>query len=339
MKFIDQAIIKVTAGNGGDGCISFRREKFIPKGGPDGGNGGDGGNVWLQTDENINTLINFRFQKNFQANNGNRGRSKNCSGKKGADIFLKVPIGTRVVDYNNSKVIADLITKKKSLLIARGGWHGLGNSRFKSSTNRSPRKKTLGSLGETRLIKLELILLADVGTLGLPNSGKSTFVKNISSAKVKIGEYPFTTLVPSLGMVRTNQKKDFIIADLPGLIKNASQGSGLGFQFLKHLERCRVLLHIIDILPSNTSNPIKNVYTIFNELEHCNINLFNKQKWLVFNKIDLLSHKDLQSMKTQINKHFCNTMKCYFISAAKKIGIKKLCSDISYFLNKDILNS
>lgn len=334
MKFIDQAIIQVEAGHGGNGCISFRREKFIPKGGPDGGDGGNGGNIWLETDSNINTLINFRFKRFFKAHNGQDGRSKNCSGKKGNDIFLKVPIGTRVINYHTNNIIADLTIDKKFLLIAKGGWHGLGNSRFKSSTNRSPRKKTLGSLGENFFLKLELILLADVGTLGLPNSGKSTFVKSISSANVKIGNYPFTTLIPSLGMVKSNKKNDFVIADIPGIIKNASKGSGLGLQFLKHLKRCKILLHIIDIAPFDGSDPIENIYTIFYELKNYEKSLYNKQKWLIFNKIDLLKKHEINQIKIRIYKQFNNKMKCYFISSIKKIGIQSLCHDISYFLRK-----
>lgn len=334
MKFIDQAIIQVEAGHGGDGCISFRREKFIPKGGPDGGDGGDGGNVWLETDTNINTLVNFQFKKIFKANNGQHGKPKNCSGKKGNDIFLKVPVGTRIININTNSIIADLTINKKTLLIAKGGWHGLGNTRFKSATNRSPRKKTLGSLGEHFLIKLELILLADVGMLGLPNSGKSTFVKSISSANVKIGDYPFTTLKPSLGMVKINKKDKFIIADIPGIIRDASKGIGLGIHFLKHLERCRILLHIVDISPIENSDLIKNIYTIFKELKNYGTNLHNKPRWLIFNKIDLLKKHEFNLIKTQMYKQFSNKIKFFFISSIKRIGTQSLCQDISYFLKK-----
>ncbi|HXK00468.1 MAG TPA: GTPase ObgE, partial [Buchnera sp. (in: enterobacteria)] len=220
MKFLDKAIINVIAGNGGNGCISFRREKYIPKGGPDGGDGGDGGNVWLKSTNNLNTLIDFKFKKIFSANNGQNGCSGKCAGKKGRDITIMVPIGTRIINIETNEIVSDMVNDNQKLLIAKGGWHGLGNTRFKSSINRSPKRKTLGKPGEKREILLELMLLADVGTLGLPNAGKSTLVQAISSAKPKIAEYPFTTLTPTLGVVSINNKKKFIISDIPGLIKN-----------------------------------------------------------------------------------------------------------------------
>lgn len=333
MKFIDQTIIQVIAGNGGNGCINFRREKYIPKGGPDGGDGGDGGNVWLESDNNLNTLIDLRFKKIFQAPHGGNGLGKNCSGKKGKDIKIYVPIGTKIINYQTREIIGDLIKNKQKILIAKGGWHGLGNSRFKSSINRTPRKRTLGSKGEKRDIQLELILLADVGTLGMPNAGKSAFVKSISGAKTKIADYSFTTLNPILGSVYTKEKK-FIIADIPGIIQGASQGLGLGINFLKHLERCKILLHIVDIYPTNYSNPIENIKIVLDELKKYNINLYNKPRWLIFNKIDLIKNSEIKLIIRKIKNTLKIKEKFYLISSIKKIGLEKLCSDIALYLKK-----
>ncbi|CAL4323618.1 Obg family GTPase CgtA [Buchnera aphidicola] len=324
MKFIDQTIIQVIAGNGGNGCISFRREKYIPKGGPDGGDGGDGGNIWIKSNRNLNTLIDLRFKKIFQAQNGQDGLSKNCSGKKGRSIVIEVPIGTKIINYETREIISDLIQHNQKILLAKGGWHGLGNARFKSSTNRTPRKRTLGTTGEKLNLQLELILIADVGTLGMPNAGKSTLVTIMSGAKTKIASYPFTTLNPVLGSVLYNTKK-FIIADIPGIIKNASQGIGLGIHFLKHLERCKILLHIVDIAPTNGSNPIDNIKIVMNELKKYNINLYQKPIWLVFNKIDLLNKIDLMKMVNEIISILKTKERYYLISSIKKIGIKALC--------------
>ncbi|QCI18923.1 Obg family GTPase CgtA [Buchnera aphidicola] len=333
MKFIDQTIIQVIAGNGGNGCINFRREKYIPKGGPDGGDGGDGGNVWIQSDNNLNTLIDFRFKKIFQAEHGSNGQGKNCSGKKGNDITIYVPIGTKIINYQTREIISDLIEDKQKILIAKGGWHGLGNTRFKSSTNRTPIKRTLGSLGEKRDIQLELILIADVGTLGMPNAGKSTLVKNISGAKTKVSDYPFTTLNPILGSVKLGGK-NFIIADIPGIIQGASRGIGLGIHFLKHLERCKILLHIVDLCPTDDSNPIENIKIVLNELKKYSLKLYNKPKLLILNKIDLLSHVQIDKLIKNIKNNFNIQEPYYFISSLKKIGTKKLCSDILSYLNK-----
>ncbi|CAL4043440.1 Obg family GTPase CgtA [Buchnera aphidicola] len=332
MKFLDQAVIHVIAGNGGNGCISFRREKYIPKGGPDGGDGGNGGNIWLQSTNNLNTLIDFKFKKFFLAGNGKNGLSGKCSGKKGVDITIPVPIGTRIIDIKTNEIISDMLDNNQTLLIAKGGWHGLGNTRFKSSINRTPKKKTLGTPGEKREILLELMLLADVGTLGLPNAGKSTLVQAISSAKPKIAEYPFTTLTPTLGTVFINNKKKFIISDIPGLIKNASKGIGLGFQFLKHLERCRLLLHIIDISSNNTTDIINNIHVILNELKHYNVTLYNKPRWIIFNKTDLLEIKKTKKIISKVLLSLNKLEKYYVISAIYKTGTKLLCSDISNFL-------
>ncbi|MDE5285422.1 MAG: Obg family GTPase CgtA, partial [Buchnera aphidicola] len=269
--------MQVIAGNGGNGCISFRKEKYIPKGGPDGGDGGDGGNIWLKADNNLNTLTDLRFKKIFQAQHGKNGSNKNCSGKKGQDITILVPIGTKIINNQTREIIDDLIVHKQKLLVAKGGWHGIGNTRFKSSTNRTPRQNTLGKKGEVRELQLELIVIAEVGTLGMPNSGKSTLVKHISNAKTKISDYPFTTLNPILGSVKIGNKK-FIIADIPGLIKGASKGRGLGINFLKHLERCKILLHIIDLVPIDQSNPIDNIIIILNEIKKYSIKLYHKPK-------------------------------------------------------------
>ncbi|XBC39074.1 MAG: Obg family GTPase CgtA [Buchnera aphidicola (Nurudea shiraii)] len=334
MKFLDQVIINVIAGNGGNGCISFRREKYIPKGGPDGGDGGNGGHVWIKSTRNLNTLIDFKYKKYFKANNGENGRNKKKSGKKGKDITIQVPIGTRIINNDTNEIIEDIIDDNKYVLIAKGGWHGLGNTRFKSSTNRTPRKCTSGTKGEERKIKLELILLADVGTLGLPNSGKSTLVSHVSQAKTKIANYPFTTLQPVLGTVKIKKHKKFVIADIPGLITGASKGYGLGIKFLKHLERCHLLLHIIDISIKKKSNILKNIKTILKEIQNYNRFLCKKPTWIVFNKIDLLKKNEINNVVTFVKNNLKNIQPLYLISSIKNNGIKKMCQDISKFLKK-----
>jgi GTP-binding protein len=333
MKFIDETIIEVSAGNGGNGCISFRKEKYIPKGGPDGGNGGDGGNVWIQADNNLNTLIDLRFKKKFQAEHGKHGSSKNCTGKTGNDITIYVPIGTKVINHQTREIIGDLLDHEQKILVAKGGWHGLGNTRFKSSTNRAPRKSTPGSIGEKRDIQLELILLADVGTLGMPNVGKSSLVRSISGSKTKIANYPFTTLNPLLGSVTIQKNKTFIIADIPGIIKGAANGYGLGIRFLKHLERCKILLHVVDLKPENNLHPFQNITIVLNELKKYSKKLYDKPRWLIFNKIDLLSTKDVNNIVNEIKQEI-NLDKYYFISSIKKTGTKKLCFDLFNHLNK-----
>ncbi|WP_343128445.1 Obg family GTPase CgtA [Buchnera aphidicola (Kurisakia onigurumii)] len=335
MKFIDEVVINVSAGKGGDGCISFRREKFIPKGGPDGGNGGNGGNIWIKTDSNINTLSHYQFKKKFKAEDGEKGKSKNCTGKNGKDIIINVPLGTRILENKNNQLISDMISKNKKILLVQGGWHGLGNTRFKSSTNRSPYKKTKGKCGEEKEIKLQLMLLAHVGTLGLPNAGKSTLVNSISSKKNKVGSYPFTTLFPSLGVVYTNKKKNnFVIADIPGLIKGAHTGLGLGYRFLQHLERCQILIHIVDLKPIDKSDPSENIKIILNELKKYSKKLYSKNKWIVFNKIDLFDSKKLKKKINKILKKIDSVEKYFLISAKKKIGTNFLCSNIQYYINK-----
>ncbi len=288
MKFVDEAPIHVEAGNGGNGMMSFRREKFISKGGPDGGDGGDGGCVYLVADENLNTLIDYRFQPKYRAENGEKGGSKDCTGAKGADLCLPVPVGTTVIDTDTEEVFGDLTEHGQKLKVAQGGFHGLGNTRFKSSTNRTPRKTSPGTEGESRNLKLELKVLADVGMLGLPNAGKSSFIRAVSSAKPKVADYPFTTLIPNLGVVKVQQYRSFVIADIPGLIEGASEGAGLGVRFLKHLTRCRLLLHAVDMLPPDGSNPAENVRVIANELKKFSPTLATRDRWLLLNKVDLL---------------------------------------------------
>lgn len=249
MKFVDEAVIKIEAGNGGNGCLSFRREKFIPRGGPDGGDGGDGGSIYLVGNPELNTLIDYRFQRHFKADNGKSGMGANCTGKKGDDLFIEVPIGTLAYDVDTGECLVDIQEPNVPVLIAQGGFHGLGNTRYKSSINRAPRQTTQGSLGESRQIRLELRVLADVGLLGFPNAGKSTLIRAVSSAKPKVADYPFTTLYPNLGVVSVDSHKSFVMADIPGLIEGASEGTGLGHRFLKHLSRTCVLLHVIDVAP------------------------------------------------------------------------------------------
>ncbi|QCI27253.1 Obg family GTPase CgtA [Buchnera aphidicola] len=333
MKFIDQVKIKVIAGNGGNGCTHFRREKFEPKGGPDGGNGGDGGNIWIKTNRNLNTLIDYKFKKNIIAENGYPGKSKNRTGKKGSDIIIEVPIGTRIINNNTNEIIADLINYNSKILIAKGGKKGIGNTKFKSSINRTPYKNTLGKKGEVFDITLELILIADVGIIGLPNSGKSTLLKSISEAKPKISNYPFTTLIPNLGIVKINNKNNFIIADIPGLIKGASKGLGLGINFLQHIKRCQILLHLIDIF-EKTNIIISNIKIIEIELKKYNKNLYNKPTCLVFNKIDYYDHKKLIKKIYSINNKINTTKKIFFISAINNIGTKKLCNFLLNYLNE-----
>lgn len=336
MQFVDEVVISVFGGNGGDGCVSFRREKYIPKGGPNGGDGGDGGNIYIIPDKNINTLTNFKFKKNFYAENGANGKSKNCTGKNGKDTYIKVPIGTKIIDQKNNNTIIDIISYKQSILIAKGGFHGLGNTRFKSSINQTPTQSTKGKIGEEKLLKLELILLADVGLLGYPNSGKSTFLNSVSSAISRVAEYPFTTLTPILGVVNiTTDKKKFVMADIPGLIQGASKGLGLGTKFLKHLTRCKILLHFIDLCPMDGSDPINNFLIISNEIKEYNKGiLFKKPRWLIFNKIDLIKKEKINFYVFSIINFFSN-IDYYLISAKNKTGTKNLCNKISHFLNEE----
>jgi GTP-binding protein len=289
MKFVDEAVITVTAGNGGNGCISFRREKFIPLGGPDGGDGGDGGSVWVEADENLNTLVDFRHERFFKAQRGQNGMGRQMFGKAGDDITIKVPIGTEVVNVATEEIIGDLTSHGARLLVAHGGEGGKGNVHFKSSVNRAPRKASNGTPGEEREIRLEMKLLADVGLLGFPNAGKSTFIRAVSAATPKVADYPFTTLHPNLGVVSVEIGRSFVIADIPGLIEGAADGAGLGSLFLRHVQRTRVLLHLVDIAPFDESiDPAEQVRIIENELRQHDPEMLNKPRWLILNKGDLL---------------------------------------------------
>lgn len=332
MKFIDEALIRVEAGDGGNGCVSFRREKYIPKGGPDGGDGGDGGDVYLVADENLNTLIDYRFEKRFAAERGQNGRSANCTGHRGNDITLRVPVGTRAIDNDTKEVLGDLTKHGAKMLVAKGGYHGLGNTRFKSSVNRAPRQKTNGTPGEKRDLQLELMLLADVGMLGLPNAGKSTFIRAVSAAKPKVADYPFTTLVPSLGVARVDNNRSFVVADIPGLIEHASEGAGLGIRFLKHLERCRVLIHLVDIAPIDESEPAHNIAIIENELAQYSEKLAEKPRWLVFNKIDTMNDEEAQERAQDIAERLGLEEDYYLISAVTGKNVQPLTRDIMDFI-------
>jgi len=296
MKFVDEVKIHVQAGNGGDGCASFRREKFIPFGGPDGGDGGDGGSVYLVADVNLNTLVDFRYTRKFRAERGQNGMGRDCTGKGGKDKRIPVPIGTVVSDADSGELIGDLTTDGQTLLVAKGGVHGVGNTRFKSSTNRAPRQFTKGTPGEARDLKLELKLLADVGLLGLPNAGKSTLIRAISAARPKVADYPFTTLHPNLGVVSVSNHRSFTVADIPGLIEGAAEGAGLGIQFLKHVSRTRLLLHMVDVAPlGETSDPVEDVRVIERELAKFSPELATRERWLVLNKVDLVPGEERES--------------------------------------------
>jgi GTP-binding protein len=288
MRFVDEAVIKVEAGSGGNGCMSFRREKFIPFGGPDGGDGGRGGSIFVEADPNANTLVDFRYTRQFRAQRGQNGMGANCTGRSADDIVLRVPVGTTIIDESTDEVLGDLVEPWQRIMVAKGGDGGQGNINFKSSTNRSPRKTTSGFAGEARQLRLELKVLADVGLLGLPNAGKSTFIRAVSAAKPKVADYPFTTLVPNLGVVDVDRHRSFVMADIPGLIPGASEGAGLGIRFLKHLARTRFLLHLVDVAPYDNSDPVENVQAIASELEKFSPTLASLPRWLVLNKIDLV---------------------------------------------------
>lgn len=332
MKFVDEAEIRVEAGDGGNGCISFRREKYVPRGGPDGGDGGDGGDVWLIADENLNTLIDYRFERFHRAERGQNGMSRNCTGKRGQDLIIPVPIGTRARDIETDEIIGDLTKSGQKLMVGKGGFHGLGNTRFKSSTNRAPRQKTNGTPGEVRRLQLELLLLADVGLLGMPNAGKSTFIRSVSAAKPKVADYPFTTLVPNLGVVRPAVHQSFVIADIPGLIEGAAEGAGLGIQFLKHLERCGLLLHLVDLAPFDESDPVEQAITIIGELEKYSTALAQKPRWLVLNKTDLLSDEEVAEKADAIIEALGWEGPVYQISALKGSARDGLVFDIMQYL-------
>ncbi len=334
MKFVDEVSIEVYAGKGGNGCLSFRREKFIPRGGPDGGDGGDGGSVILVGDNNLNTMVDYRYTRKFRAENGEQGRGQNCSGKAGVDMELLVPLGTTVLDEDTGEILGDVQMQGQRLLVAQGGFHGLGNTRFKSSVNRAPRKTTLGTEGEIRSLKLELKVLADVGLLGLPNAGKSTFIRAVSAATPKVADYPFTTLIPNLGVVKVDAYRSFVVADIPGLIEGASEGAGLGIRFLKHLTRNRILLHIVDLAPLDDSDPVAAAQSIVRELERFSPTLAARPRWLVLNKIDLIDEETRAERKAAILQALNWQGPVYEIAAIGKQGTSELSGDMMTYIEK-----
>lgn len=334
MKFFDEALISVSAGNGGNGAVSFRREKYIPRGGPDGGDGGRGGSIRIVADRNLNTLIDYRYTRNFRAEHGENGRGADCYGKGGSDLVLHVPVGTVITDINSGEMLADLNADGASTIVAHGGNGGLGNLHFKSSTNRAPRQFTPGERGESRDLKLELKVLADVGLLGMPNAGKSTFIRAVSAARPKVADYPFTTLQPNLGVVRVGANQSFVVADIPGLIRGASEGAGLGHRFLKHLQRTRLLLHLIDIAPLDpSSDPVADAHAIVEELHNFDEALYRKPRWIVLNKIDLLPEDERSDRVSAISHALGNTLPIYVVSGATGQGCQQLCQKIMQFLS------
>jgi GTPase len=335
MKFVDEAEVRVEAGDGGNGAIGFRREKYIPLGGPDGGDGGDGGSVYLIAVENINTLVDFRYHAVHRAERGQNGMARNCTGKKGDDCFVQVPLGTLVTDAETGEVIGDLTKVGQTLLVAKGGFHGLGNTRFKSSINRAPQKASKGTPGEHRRLNLELTLIADVGLLGMPNAGKSSLIRAVSSATPKVADYPFTTLHPNLGVVRVDDFRSFVIADIPGIIEGAAQGAGLGLQFLKHLSRTGLLLHLIDMAPyESVESPLEAARKIIVEVEKWSPELANKPRWLVLNKIDRLPAEEMGSRCVEIIEQLNWLAPHFKIAAINGEGTKELMFAIMNFLEQ-----
>ena len=332
MKFVDEATIEVTAGKGGNGCVSFRREKFVPRGGPDGGDGGDGGSVYMEGDDALNTMIDYRYTRRFRAESGEAGRGRNCSGKSGNDLVLPVPLGTTVLDEASGEVLGDIRKDGERLLVAQGGIHGLGNTRYKSSINRAPRQNSPGTEGESRQLKLELKVLADVGLLGLPNAGKSTLIRAVSAATPKVADYPFTTLIPNLGVVKVDAYRSFVVADIPGLIEGASEGAGLGIRFLKHLTRNRVLLHLVDVAPLDGGDPAEAACAVIRELEAFSPTLAQRPRWLVLNKTDLMDEATLSQSRDRIVEAIGWSGPVYSVSAVAGRGTERLCGDLMTFL-------
>ena len=332
MKFIDEVTIDVKAGDGGNGLASFRRLKNIPKGGPDGGDGGHGGSIIFRAVNNLNTLSKFRFQRKFEAENGKRGGSQNKTGSDGKDYVIEVPCGTLLYDLETENPLIDLVNNQDEFLICKGGKGGLGNLRYKSSTNRSPTKFTEGKLGESLSLRLELRLLADIGLLGKPNAGKSSLVRAVSSAKPKVADYAFTTLHPSLGVVDYSENSSFVISDIPGLIAGASEGVGLGIQFLKHLSRTKVIVQIVDVYEKGPNEIIEEIKELSTEITNFDPVLINKVKWLALNKIDLISGDNLEELKSELENQYQDNLNIYCISAAKKEGTQQLMRDIGEFM-------
>lgn len=334
MKLVDEAEITVTAGNGGNGCVGFRREKFIPLGGPDGGDGGDGGSVWLEASENLNTLVDFRHQKVFRAQRGENGMGQQRYGKAGDDILIRVPVGTAITNVGTDELIGDLTGHGHRLLVAKGGKGGLGNMHFKSSTNRSPRRATSGEEGEQRELMLELKLLADVGLLGFPNAGKSTLIRAVSAATPKVADYPFTTLYPNLGVVSVEPGRSFVIADIPGLIEGAAEGAGLGALFLRHIQRTRLLLHLVEIEPLDGSDAVEQVRAIERELARFDADLMQKPRWLLLNKADLLPAEDARAEAERIVAGLGWQAPWFVISGLAHEGTRAVMLQVQAFLDQ-----
>ncbi|MGB0721832.1 MAG: Obg family GTPase CgtA [Gammaproteobacteria bacterium] len=336
MKFVDEATIRVAAGDGGNGCVSFRREKYIPKGGPDGGDGGDGGSVILVADSGLNTLADFRHQRRFAAERGENGMGRNCTGKGGGDLIVPVPVGTIVRDLDTGEQLGEVLAAGDELKVAQGGYHGLGNTRFKSSVNRTPRQSTNGTPGERRQLHLELKLLADVGLLGMPNAGKSTLVSTVSSARPKIADYPFTTLHPNLGVVRVGRNRSFVMADIPGVIEGAAEGAGLGLRFLKHLMRTRLLLHLVDLAPADERiDPASEVRSIEQELSKFGEDLAQRDRWLVFTKSDLLGEEEAASRAADVVASLGFEGAVYTLSSLSRDGVDTLMNDVMVYLEEN----
>lgn len=334
MKFVDEAKVYIEAGKGGNGACSFLRLKFMPNGGPDGGNGGDGGSVYLRSDESINTLVDYRYIRSYKAENGEKGSGANCTGKSGEDLYLRVPVGTMIYDDDTDELIADLTHPGQEACVAKGGRHGIGNSRFKSSVNRSPRRTIPGQEGEKRNLRLELKVLADVGLVGMPNAGKSTLISAISAARPKVADYPFTTLYPYLGVVSVSRFKSFVIADLPGLIEGAAEGAGLGIRFLKHVARTRLLFHVVDVAPTDESDPVENVKTIIGELTKYSEDLLNKERWLVLNKVDLLPPDAVEAHCKNIVDRLNWQGRVFIISGLAQEGLTDLAKQAMHYLDE-----
>jgi len=333
MKFFDEARIEVIAGNGGNGAATFRREKYVPRGGPDGGDGGRGGSIWAVADRNLNTLIDYRYTRIFRAEHGENGRGSDCYGKAGADMELHVPVGTLFADATSGAPLADLDVDGKRALLAKGGQGGLGNLHFKSSTNRAPRQATPGLPGEHHELRLELRVLADVGLLGMPNAGKSTFIRAVSAARPKVADYPFTTLQPNLGVVRVDRERSFVIADIPGLIEGAAEGAGLGHRFLRHLQRTKLLLHLVDIAPCDPqADPLAEARAVVEELRRYDASLYHKPRWLVINKIDLLPEEERLSRIAALVEGYGQAVPHFAVSALSGEGCRQLTFAIMNYL-------
>ena len=334
MKFVDEATIRVEAGKGGDGCMSFRREKYIERGGPDGGDGGDGGSIYLVADPSLNTLVDFRYRPLYRAPKGQPGMGREKTGAGGDDVYLKVPLGTSVFDEEADKFVGEIDSEESELLVAEGGKHGIGNTHFKSSTNRAPRQFTRGELGEVRELRLELKLLADVGLLGMPNAGKSTLISAVSAARPKVADYPFTTLTPNLGVVRVGNDASFVIADIPGLIPGAAEGAGLGVQFLKHLSRTRLLLHLVDLAPIDGTDPAETMQAIGAELGKYSETIAAKPRWLVASKTDLLAPEDAEERLAELVAQTGWEGPVFSISAVARRGLEDLTAAVMQAINE-----